>query len=96
MKFSSPLSTELREKYGRRAARPRKGDSVRIARGEFLGVEGKVTKVFPQDGRLNVEGVAREKQKGGTAPVPIESSNVIITSLDLGDKIRKAKLEARA
>jgi large subunit ribosomal protein L24 len=96
MKFSSPLSADLREKYKRKALRPRKGDSVRIVRGEFLGVEGKITKVFPKDGRLSVEGVSREKIKGGTAPVPIESSKVIITSLNLDDKIRKAKLEVQS
>jgi large subunit ribosomal protein L24 len=95
MKFASPLSSELREKYRRKAVRPRTGDSVRIVRGEFLGVEGKVTKVFPKDGRLNVEGVSREKQKGGTASVPIESSKVMITSLNLDDKIRKTKLEVQ-
>ena len=95
MKFSSPLSKELREKHRRKAVRPRTGDSVRIVRGEFLGVEGKVTKVFPQDGRLTVEGVSREKQKGGIAPVPVESSKVMITSLNLDDKIRKSKLEAQ-
>lgn len=95
MKFASMLSAELREKYRRRSVRPRKGDSVRIVRGEFLGVEGKITKVLPKDGRLTVEGVSREKMKGGTAPVPIHSSNVIITSLSLDDKVRKAKLEVR-
>ena len=45
MKFSSQLSDELREKYRRKSLRPRTGDSVKIVRGEFLGVEGKVTKV---------------------------------------------------
>jgi large subunit ribosomal protein L24 len=93
MKFSSPLSVELREKYKRKAMRPRTGDSVRIVRGEFLGVEGKITKVFPKEGKLAVEGVSREKIKGGTSSVPIESSKVMITSLNLEDKIRKAKLE---
>lgn len=93
MKFSSMLSPELRERYRRKSVRPRPGDSVRIVRGEFLGVEGKVTKVISRDGRLNVEGVSREKMKGGTAPVPIESSKVILTSLNMEDKIRKAKLE---
>ncbi|HYB45412.1 MAG TPA: 50S ribosomal protein L24 [Nitrososphaerales archaeon] len=93
MKFASRLSDELREKYGRKSLRPKTGDSVRIVRGEFLGVEGKVTKVFSKDGRLNVEGVSREKMKGGTASVPIESSNVVLTALNLDDKRRKAKLE---
>jgi large subunit ribosomal protein L24 len=89
------LSPELREKYGRRTVKPKKGDSVRIVRGEFLGVEGKVTKVMPEEGRLTVEGVSREKMKGGTASVPIDSSNVMITSLNLDDKLRKAKLEVQ-
>ena len=47
MKFSSTLSEELREKYKRRSVRLRVGDSVRIVKGEFKGIEGKVTKVGP-------------------------------------------------
>lgn len=96
MKFSSRLSDELREKYGRKAVRPKTGDSVRIIKGEFQGVEGKVTKVFSKEGRLNVEGVSREKMKGGTASVPIESSKVVLTALNLDDKRRKAKLEEQS
>ncbi len=94
MKFGSQLSTELREKHGRRSARPRVGDTVRIIRGEFKDIEGKVTKVDPDAGLVMVEGVTREKLKGGTSPVPIHSSNVVITTLVLEDKLRKKKMEA--
>jgi large subunit ribosomal protein L24 len=93
MRQGAPLSAELREKYKRRTAKPRVGDSVKILRGEFKNIEGKVTKVIPREGTLNVEGVTREKQKGGNSPVPIVTSNVVITSLDLGDRLRKQKLE---
>jgi large subunit ribosomal protein L24 len=93
LKFGSSLSTELREKYKRKAVRPREGDSVKIIRGEFKGIEGKVTKVLPQEGVLNVEGVTREKQKGGTSPVPIHSSNLVVTAVVLDDKARRRKLE---
>jgi len=93
MKFGSPLSTELREKYRKRSFRPRVGDSVRIVRGEFKDIEGKVTKVDPKAGLVNVDGVTREKLKGGNAPVPIPSSNLVITSLVLSDKLRKKKME---
>ena len=93
MRFGSRLSTELREKHGRRSARPRVGDSVRIVRGEFKGIEGKITKVNPDAGLVMVEGVTREKLKGGTSPVPIHSSNVVITTLVLDDKLRKSKME---
>jgi large subunit ribosomal protein L24 len=95
MKPGSALSKELREKYGRRSIRPRQGDSVRILRGEFKNVEGKITKVSPSEGTINVDGVTKEKQKGGTSPVPVRMSNVVITNLTLDDKIRKAKLEGQ-
>ena len=93
MKFGSALSEELRGKHHRRSLRPRVGDSVRIVRGEFKDIEGKITKVDPSSGAVNVEGVTREKLKGGTAPVPISSSNLVVTSLSLEDKRRKKKLE---
>jgi large subunit ribosomal protein L24 len=95
MKFGSTLSPELREKQGRRSVRPRVGDTVKIVRGEFKDIEGKVTKVIPKYGVVNVEGVTREKIKGGTAPVPIHSSNLQVTGLVLEDKERKRKLEAQ-
>ncbi|MDG7010579.1 MAG: 50S ribosomal protein L24 [Nitrososphaerota archaeon] len=94
MKFGSALSEELRGKHHRRSVRPRVGDSVRIVRGEFKDIEGKITKVDPRSGVVNVEGVTREKLKGGTAPVPISSSNLVLTSLLLEDNVRKKKLEA--
>ena len=97
MKFGSPLSKELQEKYKRRSIRPREGDSVRIIRGEFKDIEGKITEVLPKDGTLTVEGVTREKQKGGrAAPIPIDASNVVVTSVLLDDKFRRGKLEREA
>jgi len=93
MKFGSPLSKDLREKYRRRSTKPRVGDSVRIVRGEFKDIEGKITDVDQAEGTVNVEGVTREKLKGGTSLVPIHSSNVVITALNMDDKARKKKLE---
>jgi large subunit ribosomal protein L24 len=95
MKFGAHLSPELREKYRKRALRPRVGDTVKIIRGEFKDIEGKVTKVLAKEGRLTVDGVAKEKTAGGTAPIPIDTSNVVITSLNMDDKSRKSKLEAQ-
>ena len=95
MKFGSPLSKEMKEKYHRRSARVRVGDTVKIVRGEFKNIEGKVTKVLQSEGQLTVEGVTREKQKGGNAPVAIFASNVIITAMNLDDAMRKKKMEAQ-
>ena len=96
MRFGSHLSTELRERHGKRSVRPRVGDTVKIVRGEFKDIEGKVTRVDPSAGVVNVDGVTREKLKGGTAPVPIPSSNLVVTALVLDDKQRKQKMEGSA
>lgn len=96
MKFGSVLSPELRERHGRRSVRPRVGDTVKIMRGEFNNVEGKVTKVIASEGTLNIEGVTHEKIAGGNAPIPIHSSNVMVTSLNMSDRLRKKKLEGES
>jgi len=93
-KFGSSLSKELRAKYNRKAVRPVKGDGVRIVRGGFNRIEGKVSSVDPGQGKIFVEGVTREKIAGGkTGPVPIDASKVVITSLNLEDVLRRKRLE---
>jgi len=88
------LSQELRDKHRRTAVRPVKGDGVRIVRGGFKGIEGKITGVDTKRGKLFVEGVTREKAAGGkTSPVPIDASKVVITNLNLEDKLRKRRLD---
>lgn len=94
--FGSPLSKELREKHQRRAVRPVKGDGVRIVRGGFKGIEGKITRVDTKLGKVFVEGVTREKIAGGkTGAVPIDASKVVITSLNTEDKARKTRIELK-
>jgi large subunit ribosomal protein L24 len=89
----STLSDDLREQYGSRSCRLVKGDNVRVLRGEYSGVEGKVEKVNTQRATLSIEGVQREKVKGGNVKVQIHSSNLVITGLHLDDKYRKNKLQ---
>ena len=87
------LASDLKTKYGTNSVRIRIGDSVKLVRGEYAGVEGKVQKVFPSEGRITVEGVTREKIAGGTTPLRIHASNVVVTSVNLDDKFRRQKLE---
>ncbi|MEM1985187.1 MAG: 50S ribosomal protein L24 [Nitrososphaeria archaeon] len=94
--LNARLSDELRSKYGVKTVRVRKGDSVKIVRGEFAGVEGKVTSVDFKTGRITVEGVFRENIRGEQVPVKIHASKIIITSLNLEDKLRKEKIETKA
>lgn len=91
--MSVHLSEELRKKYGVRSFPIRKGDKVKIIRGDAKGVEGKVTRIDRKKYVVYVEGVTREKQSGETVYIPIHYSNLILTELDLKDKWRKQKLE---
>jgi large subunit ribosomal protein L24 len=93
--LNARLSDELRAKYAFKTTRVRKGDSVKIVRGEFAGVEGKVTSVDTKRSKITVEGVSRESVKGEQVPVKIHASKVIITSLNLDDKLRKARFEGK-
>ena len=85
----SPLSRALREKYGRRNLRVIAGDTIKVVRGEYSGIEGKVEKVNMKRGSLAIEGIQREKVRGGNVKVEINSTNVVITDLDLDDKYRQ-------
>jgi large subunit ribosomal protein L24 len=60
-------------------------------RGEYKGVEGKVEKINTDKGKLSIEGVQREKIKGGQVKVLIHASNVKISSLNMDDNYRKNK-----
>ena len=91
--LSAHLAESLREKYGVRSLRIRKGDTVRIMRGEYKGIEGKVTAVYPESQRIAVEGVTREKASGDTVPIKIHASKVMITNLNLDDPFRRGKLK---
>ena len=90
---SANLSNDLRNQYHTRSSSVIKGDTVKIIRGEYKGVEGKVEKINTEKGRLSIEGVQREKIKGGQVKVQIHASNVQITSLKLDDDFRKNKIE---
>lgn len=89
----SPLSRTLREKYGRRNLRVIAGDTIKVIRGEYSGIEGKVEKVNMKRGSLAIEGIQREKVRGGNVKVEINSTNVVITDLDLDDKYRQALIQ---
>jgi large subunit ribosomal protein L24 len=89
------LSDNLRQQYKRRSARVVKGDSVKVMRGEYKGVEGKVEKVNTERGTLQIEGIQREKVRGGQVKVAIHSSNVMITGLKGDDKYRTAMLSGQ-
>jgi large subunit ribosomal protein L24 len=93
--LSCALSKELRKKYGKRSTRILKGDTAKIIRGEFAGVDGKVTKISIPDRGVNIEGVKKEKLKGDKFDVYVRTANIVVTALDTEDKWRINKLEGK-
>ena len=92
---SSPLSKDLKKKYSKNSVRIVEGDSVKIVRGEFKGVDGKVASISIDKSSIAIEGVKKEKTKGDKFDVYIHSSNVVVTGLNTDDKWRMAKLEGK-
>ena len=91
----SHLSKQLRQKYGQRSVRILNGDTVKVIRGEFKGVDGKVVKVSTAKHSIAIEGVKKQKRKGDKIDVYIDSSNVVITNLNTDDKWRTVRLEKK-
>ena len=94
--FSARLSVELSKEHNIRSMQVRKGDTVIVMRGTFRDIEGKVTQVNYEKGAVYVEGVTRERANGNTIFIPIKSSKVMITKLNLEDKWRKNILGRKA
>ncbi|HVP41423.1 MAG TPA: 50S ribosomal protein L24 [Candidatus Krumholzibacteriaceae bacterium] len=93
--FAAPLSPELKKSNGFNALPLRKGDTVRVMRGDRKGIEGKVSKVDRKKYRISVEGITREKVDGTAIPVLIHPSKVMIINLNLDDKWRRDLLNRK-
>ena len=89
----APISKDLRKKYSRRNIRIMTNDTVKVMRGEYKGLTGKVTKISTETSGVAIEGNKKEKLKGEKIDVYIHSTNMIITSLNTDDKWRLKILE---
>ncbi|MCI4461179.1 MAG: 50S ribosomal protein L24 [Thaumarchaeota archaeon] len=92
--LSAHLSDELSSEYGIRSLRVRVGDVVKVMRGSYKGVEGRVLRVYPKEGRLAIEGLNRQNSRGESVPIKVHASKVMLIRLNLEDKLRREKLES--
>ena len=93
--FSTALSKELKKKYGRNSFPLRKGDKVKIMRGQFKKKEGKVVRINNKKIKTYIENIQLIKKDGSKVFYPIHPSNIIITELLLDDKKRKLALDRK-
>ena len=88
------LSKELRKTYNKRNVALRKGDSVKVMIGQFKNKIGKVDEASVKKAQVYVNGIEFVKRDGTKSRYPLQPSNLMITELNMDDKIR-SKIIAR-
>lgn len=92
----APVADDIKSQQGISRINIKKGDTVKVVRGNHVGTEGKVAVVDTKSGRIGIEGLSRKKVDGTPIYVMIHSSKVIITKLDLGDNRRRESVERKS
>jgi large subunit ribosomal protein L24 len=89
---SAQLDKALKEKYKRGSLPVRKGDKVKIMRGDMKGHSGEVMRVDLKKYKLYIQGVTAKKADGTDVEKPVHPSNVRITDIFEDDKERRQTL----
>jgi large subunit ribosomal protein L24 len=89
------LSPELRTKHAKRSLVVRKGDKVKVMRGEFTGHIGNVDRVDTGKSRVYIRGVEKSKKDGTKIFVGIHPSKLMILEIKLQDKKRVQSMKRK-
>ncbi|MFW9962934.1 MAG: 50S ribosomal protein L24 [Candidatus Sifarchaeia archaeon] len=88
------LDEFLQEEYGLRSLVVKKGDLVKIMRGQFRDTEGKVTGVSYKKGVIFLDNTTITKSDGKESAVPMHPSNLMLVKLEIDDE-RKALIDSK-
>lgn len=86
--LGSHVSKELRSKLKIRSLRVRRGDKVKVLRGQFRGKTGTVERVDTKRGKVFITGVDFVKKDGSKSLYPVHASKILIQDLEGSDKRR--------
>ena len=89
------LSKELRKKYYTRSLALKRGDKVKILRGQFKGKSGSVDEIDLKSEKVMINGIEIAKKDGSKTRYPINVSNLMITDLKLDDKMRQKIIDRK-
>lgn len=92
---SAHLNKELRKQYARRSVPVRRGDEVKIQRGEFSGKSGKISKVDRANLKIFIDGIKRKKVSGQEVETPVDPSNVMVIKLNMDDRERVNSIQKK-
>jgi len=90
--MSSHMSENLYLKHHKRSYPIKKGDTVKVLRGSFRGKSGKIVEVDRKKYKVAIDGITLAKTDGTQVQFWIHPSNLLITKLDLSDRLRRKKL----
>ena len=85
---SAHLAKDLRQQYKRRSMPLRKGDEVKVMKGEYKGMFSKVEKIDLKNLKVQLDGIKRKKVTGEEVYVKLDPSNLLITKIEIEDKKR--------
>ena len=84
-----PLSRELKRRFHRRSLPVRKGDTVRILGGSYVGREERVAKVNRRSLSVTLDNVTSKTGESKQTPLPIRTGHLVIVRLNLSDPARR-------
>ncbi|MCI4360925.1 MAG: 50S ribosomal protein L24 [Thermoplasmata archaeon] len=92
-RMAVPLSKELRRRYGRRQLPVRKGDTVRVLSGSYVGREERVAKVNLRNYSVTLDNVTGKTADAKLKPLPVRPNHLVLTKLNLADPWRRRVLK---
>ncbi len=92
-RMTVPLSRELRRRFRVRSVPLRKGDTVRVLSGSFVGREERVQRVVRRDYSVVLDNVTLKSGEEKLKPLPIRTGHLVITKLNLSDAWRRRSLK---
>jgi len=84
-----PLSRELRTRFHRRSIPVRKGDTVRILSGSYVGSEERVARVDRRSYTVILNNITLKTGEQKQKPLPIRTAHLLLTKLNLSDAWRR-------
>lgn len=90
--MSVHLDKALRKEYNRRAIPVRRGDEIIVMRGKFRKQKSKVSRLDMKSFKVYLENIKKKKSSAQEVEIPIDTSNIMITKLNLEDSKRKKSL----
>jgi large subunit ribosomal protein L24 len=90
---SARLSKDLKIQMGKRSMPLRKGDEVKIMNGSSKKSTGSVSRVDLSSLKVYVEGITVKKVDSSEVSRALEPSNLMITKLNMDDKMRRKQMD---